>query len=191
MIKFLLKILLGLVYRVDVRYKIPKGKVLVIANHVSYMDAIFLYLYSNRKLKFVMYYKIYNLPVLKYFFSYMGAIPISSNDEDSAILKSALRSVSSSLQNDEAVVIFPEGKISLNGELQEFKPGVLRLSKLNDCDIYPIAINNLYGSHFSKAKKKAFFGKFFARIELRGGGLIKNEGLNTYELREYVLKLQK
>ena len=167
-----------------------KGRLLVTCNHVSFMDAFLVRLASPRPLRFVMYYKIYNLPVIKYFFKWAGCIPIASPREDRKVFERAFCEIEKALENEEAVMIFPEGHISLSGELQTFKGGVEHIIENTPSNVYCISLNNMYGSYFSKSKNKPFFGKLRSTITIKGGRLINYEDVGREHLFQETKRLQ-
>ncbi|MEZ0198586.1 1-acyl-sn-glycerol-3-phosphate acyltransferase, partial [Pseudomonas qingdaonensis] len=85
--RFLIWLLSHSMYRVQHRdlERIPdEGAALLVCNHVSFVDALLLGGAIRRPIRFVMYYKIYNLPVLNFVFRTAGAIPIAGRNEDQA-----------------------------------------------------------------------------------------------------------
>ncbi len=92
--EFLMRFLVWLatlaMYRIRVRgveENIPtEGPALVVCNHVGYVDALLLGGAISRPVKFVMYHRIYNLPVMNWVFRAAGAIPIASSKEDPELM---------------------------------------------------------------------------------------------------------
>ncbi len=133
------------------RDKIPHtGAVLVIANHVSFIDWFLLSAVCQRPIRFVMYYKIFNIPVLKQIFKLGGAIPIAGAKENPKIKEQAFESISEALKNGEVVGLFPEGMITHDGELNLFRRGVEEVLQRNQVPVVPIAIKGVWGSFFSR-----------------------------------------
>ncbi len=66
-------------------------------------------------------------------------------------------------ENNDLMVIFPEGTRTKDGKLQEFKTGAFRLAKKEFVPIIPVTINNSYkGANFDrkgKAHVEIIFGK--------------------------------
>ncbi|MBP8262339.1 MAG: MFS transporter, partial [Pseudomonas sp.] len=111
--RFLVWLLGHSMYRVEARglQVIPdEGAAVVVCNHVSFVDALLLAGAVRRPMRFVMYYKIYNLPVLNFIFRTAGAVPIAARHEDERIYAQAFERISQYLQCGELVCIFPEGK---------------------------------------------------------------------------------
>ncbi|AWB69121.1 acyl-[ACP]--phospholipid O-acyltransferase [Saccharobesus litoralis] len=128
-----------------------QGGVLLLGNHISWIDWAMLQIACPRPVRFVMlrsyYERWYIKPIAKLF----GAIAISSGRS-----KGALREVSLSLQNGEVVCLFPEGAISRNGQLAQFKTGFERAvldenGQHVNATIVPFYLRGLWGSWLSKA----------------------------------------
>jgi 1-acyl-sn-glycerol-3-phosphate acyltransferase len=90
---------------------------------VSFVDALLIGGAVRRPIRFVMYYKIYNLPVLNFIFRTAGTIPIAGRNEDIQIYEKAFTRIAQYLKDGELVCIFPEGKLTADGEINEFKGG--------------------------------------------------------------------
>jgi MFS family permease len=85
LMRFLAWLFVNIIYRVrptGVENVPDKGPAVVVCNHVSYMDPILLAASIRRPMRFVMYYKIFKLPLLRFFFQNMKAIPIASAREN-------------------------------------------------------------------------------------------------------------
>ena len=177
--RLLIWLLIHTVYRVD---KINLGKIpdsgpaILICNHVSYVDALILAGCIKRPVRFVMYYRIYQLPVLSFVFKTANAIPIAGGGEHSGLTKLAFNRVSEALHDDELVCIFPEGKITESGDIEAFKPGIMKIVQRDPVPIIPLALRGLWGSFFSRrygnAMTRWFPRGWFSRIELVAGDAI-------------------
>ncbi len=184
----------GAMYRLSKKglSNIPEtGPALMIANHVSFVDALIMFGASPRPPKFIMYYKIYNLPVLNLLFKSLGAIPIASKKENAEVLNNAYAKINEYLDAGELVVIFPEGAISPDGETKEFKPGILKIlstrSDSKNIPIIPTYLDGLWGSMFSKKDKsmvKRLIPKsFFSRdVSFTVGKPVQIENVETFDM---------
>ena len=195
--RLLVWLLVHTLYRVDKHglEKIPReGPALLVCNHVSYVDALVLAGCIRRPLRFVMYYRIFELPVLSFVFKTARAIPIAAAHEDRAMMERAFDEISAALSAGELVCIFPEGKITASGELNEFKSGVNRILERDQVPVVPLALRGLWGSFFSRAHGNAMTRLFprgmFSRIELVAGGVIEKRAPSPAELRQKVLALR-
>lgn len=197
LLRFITWLLISTIYRIDTKNieSIPEnGAAIIISNHVSFLDALFIFGLCPRPVKFVMYYKIFNIPILKYLFNSVGAIPIASKKENEEVFNNAFEKISEYLNNNEIVVIFPEGAITHDGNLQEFKPGILKILEKTSVNVYPTAISGLWGSMFSRKDKSIFryFPKAFFNhtVKYFVGEPIESKNVTLALLEESVSKLR-
>lgn len=120
------------------------------SNHISFIDWLLICAAINRPVRFVMYYKIYQNPFLTFLFRGAKTIPIASPKENEKIYNQAFVEIKKSLDAKELVCIFPEGKISPDGSVQEFKSGIERIVKENQVNVQPLVIRGMEGSTFSR-----------------------------------------
>ncbi len=170
LMRFLAWILVNTIYRVrpSGTENIPeKGPAVVVCNHVSYMDPILLLASIRRPMRFVMYYKIFQLPLLRFLFQHAKAIPIASAREDEQLMNEAFEKVDAELAAGNIVCIFPEGGITSDGEIQRFRPGIEKVIARRPVPVVPVALQNLWGSWFSRSKGggiRKVPGRLFARV---------------------------
>ncbi len=158
--RFMIWLLSHSMYRVEHRNleAIPdEGAALLVCNHVSFVDALLIGGAVRRPIRFVMYYKIYRLPVLNFIFRTAGAIPIAGRNEDIQIYEKAFTRIAQYLKEGELVCIFPEGKLTADGEMNEFRGGVTRILEETPVPVIPMALQGLWGSFFSRDPNKGFF----------------------------------
>lgn len=193
--RFISYLLSHCLYRVSVtgRQHIPEqGAALIVANHVSYVDALILMGTSTRPVRFVMDKSISELPVLKYVFRHAGVIPICSPRKCAETYKKAFEQIEQALSNDEVVCIFPEGRLTSNGELGEFRPGVEKILKSTPVPVIPMALKGLWGSFFSHKNGHALTKRptrFWSRIEVNIGKLLQPTMLDRHLLQKEVQDL--
>jgi 1-acyl-sn-glycerol-3-phosphate acyltransferase len=197
LMRFLVWILIHTIYRVEVKgmENIPDtGPVIVAANHVSFVDPLIIGGVIRRPVRFIMYYKIFQIPVMKYIFKAGRAIPISSQKEDPEILKQAYQQINEVLEAGDVLGIFPEGGITASGDINTFKKGIERIVDQQPAPVtvVPMALCNLWGSLFSRRdplhKRRPY--KFRALIELRVGQPIPAEELTAERLEHEVRQLR-
>jgi 1-acyl-sn-glycerol-3-phosphate acyltransferase len=133
-----------------------KGPAVLVCNHVSYVDAVLLAGASRRPIRFVMHKPIYDLPVLNFIFRVSQAIPIVSRLKDLQTYERAFERIDQELTDGHLVCIFPEGKLTTDGELDVFKKGVERILDRNKVPVVPIALRGLWGSVFSRKQQSIF-----------------------------------
>lgn len=155
----------------------PTDKAFVgVSNHVSYIDAPLIVSCSNVKFRFVVYYKIYNNPILKPFFKICDAIPIASPSEDKVVFNNAFKEIDKTLKSNMPVFIFPEGKLTGDGLISPVKGGIEHILADNPVDVHVVAIKGLWGSLFSRKKGRSIFGMFRKKVlVIRGKVLVASE----------------
>ena len=195
--RLLVWLLIHTIYRVNKidLDKIPDdGPVVLVCNHVSFVDALVLIGSIRRPIRFVMYYKIFQIPVLSFIFKTANAIPIAGAREDPEQMKLAFDKVSAALDDDEVVCIFPEGKITEDGEMNAFKGGVMKIIERNPVPVVPLALRGLWGSFFSRkygnAMSRLFPRGLFSNIDLVAGNAIAAGDVNLKSLSDDVLQLR-
>lgn len=175
LMRFLVWMLIHTIYRVDKRglERIPDdGPAVLVCNHVSFVDALVLGGCVRRPVRFVMYHRIYRLPVLNFIFRTAGAIPVAPAREDPALRDRAFEAIDAALAQGELVCIFPEGRLTADGEIGEFKGGIERIVAHRPVPVVPMALRGLWGSLFSRDNGRGLRGlprKLFARIALVAG----------------------
>lgn len=154
--EFLLRFLALLIVRVFYRLKVAgvdnipsDGAALLVCNHVSYVDALVMSAAVPRPIRFVIEAEIYRLPLLNPICRGMKAIPVASRSEDPAVREAAFAAVQAALAGGQLVCIFPEGRLTRDGDLGEFRPGILRVLRDTPVPVVPCALSNLWGSLFS------------------------------------------
>jgi len=195
LMRFLVWMLIHTIYRVRVTGmdNIPdEGPVIVASNHVSFADPLILGGMIRRPVRFVMYYKIYKIPVLNFIFRTGKAIPIAGRTENPEILKNAYHSMHDVLEAGDVLGIFPEGKITADGEINEFKRGIDKIIAEQPVPVVPVALCNMWGSLFSRRdplhKRRPY--KFWSLIELRIGKALPPEEVSAQRLQQEVQKLR-
>jgi acyl-[acyl-carrier-protein]-phospholipid O-acyltransferase/long-chain-fatty-acid--[acyl-carrier-protein] ligase len=137
---------------------IPKdGAILFLSNHVSWLDWIFIQLPFKKHINYMMDKDIYNWKFFNMFFKKGEAIAISQRG-----FKDAFDEAHKRLLMGKWVAIFPEGKISTNGDLNKFRKGYELIPPDYKGVIVPVFIDGVFGSSFSKYKPKtdkSFFKK--------------------------------
>ncbi len=155
LVKFILSYLMNLKYKVNVEgmKNIPAtGGVLLLGNHISWIDWAIVQLASPRRVRFVMLKSIYERWYLSWFFKLFGSIPIEAGPSSAK----SLEKVAELLNRGEVVCLFPEGTISRNGHLSVFKHGYRKAANLanDDVVIIPFYLRGLWGSQFSRSSEK-------------------------------------
>ena len=187
--RFMIWLLSHSMYRVEHRNleAIPdEGAALLVCNHVSFVDALLIAGSVRRPIRFVMYYKIYRLPVLNFIFRTAGAIPIAGRNEDIQIYEKAFTRIAQYLKEGELVCIFPEGKLTADGEMNEFRGGVTRILEETPVPVIPMALQGLWGSFFSRDPNKGIFHRIWSRVVLVAGEPVDAEAATPEQLQAVV-----
>lgn len=197
LLRFVAWLLVKAVYRLrreGVEHIPLDGPALLVANHVSFADAVILMGASPRPIRFVMDHRIFRTPLLGFVFRHCGAIPIASAKEDPALMEKAFAEVAAALADGQLVGIFPEGNITADGELQPFRPGVARILATNPVPVVPMALSGLWGSFFSRidgvAMQTPFRRGMFSAIGLKVGAPLDAAAATPERLFESVLALR-
>jgi len=154
LMRFLSWLMVRTLYKLRVRGvedNVPdEGAALIVCNHVSYMDALILSATIPRPVRFVMYYKIFNIPVMRWIFRTAKAIPIASPKEDAALMQRAFDEVDAALAEGELVCIFPEGALTRDGEIAAFRSGVEKILARRPVPVVPMALKGMWASMWSR-----------------------------------------
>lgn len=196
LLRFLAWVLVKLVYRVRARglEQVPEhGAALIVCNHVSFMDALVLAACCPRPLRFVMEASIFRVPLLNVVFRGMKAIPVASAKEDVSVREQAFAAVAAELRAGQLVCIFPEGRLTADGAIGEFRPGVMRILAETPVPVIPMGLSGLWGSMFSRRQRelwKRWPRRFLARIHLNAGAPVAAADATPEGLRERVAALR-
>ena len=191
-LRFLSWVLSRALYRIQSKGEshIPKtGPAVLVCNHVSFADWLIISALCPRPVRYVMYYKFFQIPVLKYLMKQAKVIPIAGAKEDPEILAKAFDQISAELADGEIICIFPEGTITRTGELNPFKSGVEKILARNPVPVVPMALKGLWGSFFSFGNGRAFQKlprRWLSRIELEIGAPIAPERATAEGLSDVV-----
>ena len=172
-LRFLAWIYIHIMYRLDVQGvedNVPdEGPALLVCNHVSYMDALLLSSAIPRPIRFVMYYKIFNTPLASWAFKAGRAIPIAGQHEDAELMRRAFNEVNKALAEGELVCIFPEGRLTTDGEIGAFKTGMQHILETRPVPVVPMAIRGMWASIFSRKGVKSYWripGRIRAHVSI-------------------------
>jgi 1-acyl-sn-glycerol-3-phosphate acyltransferase len=174
LLRFVAFVFTRFIYRFKVQGEehIPvQGAAILVCNHVSYVDAVVMMAASPRPIRFIMDHRIFATPVLGWLFKLGKAIPIAPQKEDPAAYERAFAAARQVLDEGDLLAIFPEGGITRDGSLGEFKGGIMKILQTHPVPVVPLALRNLWGSYFSRiegggAMTKPFRRGFFSPVTL-------------------------
>jgi len=203
LMRFLSWLLVRSLYRLQVRgveTHVPDtGSALVVCNHVSYMDALILAASIPQPVRFVMYYRIFEIPVMSWIFRTAKAIPIASAKEDPALMLRAFDAVDAALSEGEIVAIFPEGRLSKDGQIAPFKSGVERIVRRaaqrgRPVPVVPMALRGMWNSMWSRNdsyfRRMRLPRRFRARVEVIAGPALDGGEITAAALQIQVRNLR-
>ncbi|MEO8365667.1 MAG: MFS transporter [Pseudoxanthomonas sp.] len=182
LMRFLSWIFVRTLYRLrlhGIEKNVPdEGAALLVCNHVSYMDALILSASVPRPVRFVMYYKIFEIPVMSWIFRTAKAIPIAGARENPELMQRAFDEIHAALADGQIVGIFPEGALTRDGEIAPFKSGMERvLAHANESGrsvpVIPIALKGMWTSMWShrdgRMRRMRVPRRFRAHVEVVAG----------------------
>ena len=196
LMRFLAWIIISVFYRIRPvgSQNIPdEGPAVIVCNHVSFMDPIILGGSIRRPMRFVMYYKIFDIPLLNFFFRTAKAIPIAAAHEDEQLMNDAFATIDAELADGNLVCIFPEGGITGDGEVQQFRPGIEKIIERRAVPVIPVALGRLWGSWFSRNQRggiRKIPGRLFAKVPVTIGAAIPASEVSAAKLELLVRTLR-
>jgi acyl-[acyl-carrier-protein]-phospholipid O-acyltransferase/long-chain-fatty-acid--[acyl-carrier-protein] ligase len=129
------------------------GPALIVCNHSSYIDWLILWVACPRPVKFVLWSGYYHNSVLRFLLSFCRhrTVRLDNRTARPHAVADALDLVVKELDAGHAVVVFPEGRLTRNGQMRPFGRGIERLVKLarQRVPVVPVCIDNMWGSVFS------------------------------------------
>lgn len=197
LLRFISWVVANLMYRFKIRgdERIPEhGAALLTCNHVSYVDAILLMAASPRPIRFIMDHRIFDHAVLGPIFRLAKAIPVAPQKDDPAVYANAFAEADRTLQDGDLLCIFPEGTITRDGELQSFKAGMMKVLARRPVPVIPMALQNLWGSFFSRADggamTKPFRRGLYSSVRLMVGEPMAPETVTPESLHATIADLR-
>ena len=163
---------------------------------MSFVDGLVIAAACPRPVRFVMDHRIFSVPLLSFVFRTGRAIPIAPAHEDPEALNRAYDQIAEALEDGDLVCIFPEGRITGDGELNPFKPGVKRIVDRTPVPVVPLALRGLWGSFFSRREGPAMTRweripkRIFSRVELVAAAPVPAGEVSPEKLQGIVLRLR-
>ena len=145
-------------YRIRVQgaERIPaEGGALLVANHVSFVDAMLVSAVCSRPVRFVAHRMLFERPLIGLFLRRIGALPVGGADREET--RDSLAQAAGAARRGELVCIFAEGAITRTGTLLPFARGLERIARKAEVPILPIALDRVWGSVFSFEGGRVFW----------------------------------
>ncbi|RJG00746.1 MFS transporter [Noviherbaspirillum sedimenti] len=197
LIRFIAWLLIHTIYRVEWvdTDRIPEaGPALLVCNHVSYVDALVIMAASPRPIRFVMDHRIFKVPVLSWIFRSAKAIPIAPAKEDPWLMEKSFVDIAQALHEGELVCIFPEGRLTGDGELSEFRSGVRKIIERSPVPVIPMALRGLWGSMWTRSPGnpvgRSFRRGLWSRLSLAVGAPVLPQQATPDFLQQQVANLR-
>jgi hypothetical protein len=193
--RFICWIVANCMYRLRTvnRENIPAdGPVLLVCNHVSFVDWMIVASACKRPARFVMYHGFLKVPLLGWFFRDAKVIPISPAREDEHLMQIAFDRIAAELEAGEVVCIFPEGALTKDGRLGRFHRGVEKIILRTPVPVVPMALVGMWGSFFSRQGGNPMrhpFRRIWSRIQLMIGAPLPPEQVTADGLAAQVAAL--
>lgn len=193
--RFLAWMAANLIYRLKINgmENVPKeGPAVLVCNHVTFVDWLILGGGCPRPARFVMHYSFRDIPIAHRIFERCKVIPIASAKEDPEVLQEALDRIAEELEAGNVVCIFPEGRLTTDGKIGPFRPGVERIVERTPAPVVPMGLQGLWGSFFSRDKNRARWNPFrraWSRVRLEVGAPVPPEKVDADNLRMKVAEL--
>lgn len=149
-VRKLVKVTLGVVYRIAFRVKITgqvpdEGAYVLCCNHINYLDAAAIVLFNKRKVNFVAKEDLFQHGILMWLGHLFDVIPIKRDMQDIEAMKRCLKV----LKNGELLGIFPEGTRKGMEKNLKAKNGAAFMAMKAKVKVIPIGIHGTF-KPFSK-----------------------------------------
>ena len=192
-LRFVIYLLTICMYRVRTKgeHNIPsEGAAVLVSNHVSFVDWMFILAASPRPIRFMVFAPIYYSPALHWLFKMAKAIPIDSEKSNPQAFQEAFDEVAKALDNGELVGIFPEGRLTGDGSIDIFRRGIERIIQRSPVAVIPVHLGGLWGSMFSRKAKWRLPRLKWSLVAVTVGEPIAANAVTADELRERVVALK-
>ena len=134
--------------RVSGQQHVPvTGPALLVSNHVTFIDGFLIGSSLPRLVRFMIFKPYFNLPVARWVFTTIRAIPTSETGPREIV--ASLKRARAALQEGDLVCIFAEGFITRTGEILPFKRGMDRIVEGTHIPVIPVHLGGLYGRTLS------------------------------------------
>lgn len=156
-IRFVVWLASKTVYRIRVygRESLPeRGGALLVSNHVSWLDGVLFLLTSSRPVRLVAWAGNFKSHWMQRIARFWGVILISAGPQAT---RRALEAARQALLEGELVGIFPEGGLTRSGQIQGFKPGMMKILEGTSAPVIPVYLDQLWGSIFSYERGRLFW----------------------------------
>lgn len=134
-----------------------RGGALLVANHVTYADALFLTMVCPRPVRFIVSEEFMASKLIGWVLEIFNSLPISSRNSKEAIINAA-----KGIEQGDLICIFPEGQLTRSGCLTPIRRGMELIARRAKAPIIPLYMDGLWGSIFSFSRNR-----FFTKLPVR------------------------
>jgi len=194
-LRLILEALIRLGYRVRIEglEHFPQhGPVMLVANHLSYLDGFLLGVLLPRRVRFIVYADYFTGWWVRWFAWLAEVIPIYPGKRSVVV---SLRNAQEALLAGRVVGVFPEGTLSPDGQIHEFQPGFLRVIRGTEAPVIPVYLDGLWGSVFSRSGGRILWKVLRRvmslrrrRVLIRIGPAIRDP-LDAEQVRQAIIRL--
>ena len=193
--RFVVWIVTNIMYRMRITgaANIPQeGPVVLVCNHPTYIDFMFVASACKRPPRFVMYHTFMKLPLVGWLFRDARVIPIAPRAEGADIMDKAFDAIAEELESGGVVCVFPEGMVSRDGNLNPFRPGIEKIVARTPAPVVPMALQGMWGSFFSYFWGKPLtkpFQRFRSQVHMEIGPPVAPDNVTATGLAETIATL--
>ena len=164
-----------------------KGGCLLVSNHLSYADPVFIGAAFPRKVRYLAYSGLAESFLLRFIFRLTDTLTVSTDKSLSSIRESVKR-----LKGGLPLCVFAEGGISRAGVILPFMRGPILLAQKANVPVIPVHLDEVWGSVFSMSEGR-FFKKFPIsfpyRVTVRVGKPLNRGEINQFACQNAVMEL--
>jgi 1-acyl-sn-glycerol-3-phosphate acyltransferase len=193
--EFLWRALLWMWVRLRVRLKVEgaenvpsQGGALIVANHVSHVDALLIMAGWGRPVTFVLPHAVAQRPLLRGFYRLSGVILLQP-EEGVAYSARTVERVAALLEKGECVGVFPEGRVSPDGEVHAFDVGLAALLERISVPVIPVAVRGVWQGDELGARAGQLKG-WWRRVELAIAPALSATAVTAGQLQQRIAALR-
>jgi acyl-[acyl-carrier-protein]-phospholipid O-acyltransferase/long-chain-fatty-acid--[acyl-carrier-protein] ligase len=163
LIRSVLRSVLTFFFRVEVKgmenYQAAGKRVLIVANHTSFLDAALIAAFMPERLHFAVNTFIARKWWMKLVLLVVDAHPVDPTNPLAA------KSLIDLLKRDTKCMVFPEGRLTVTGALMKIYEGPGMIADKSGAELLPVRIDGAQYTHFSRLKGKVRL-RWFPKIAL-------------------------
>lgn len=183
--RFICLLFFRLYFKIEVRgvenlNRTSSGLVLL-SNHMGYLDPVFLGLFSKRRLFFMAKKELFSVFILKNIITKLGAFAVDRQNRDLKAVEKAIEIA----KMGNVVAMFPQGRRSRAVKTDRPKTGFLRIAVSAGCSVLPCSL--FYRGYFPRSRVYVYFGEKVEIEEILNENGFKKENLGYREIRKLTI----